>query len=79
MNSREWLDRAKNKIADLSVGTRFEVKELFEEVDWRALSRGERITFGKVFANEVREGNIPNVCPMERGKNNHSKYEKQGE
>ena len=79
MNNKEWLEKARDKIAVLTNETVFEVKELFEEVDWKALSRGERITFGKVFANEVREGNIQNVYPMERGKNNHSKYEKQGE
>ena len=79
MNNNEWLERAKNKIADLSIGTRFEVRNLFEEVDWNSLSRGDKITFGKLFTNEVREGNIPNIYPIERGKNNHSKYEKKGE
>lgn len=79
MDNNEWLEKAKNKIIELPVGIKFEVKELFEEVDWKTLSRGERVMFGKVFANEVREGKITDIIALERGKNNHSKYEKQGE
>ena len=79
MDNKKWLDRARKKIVLLPNGRQFELKELFEEVDWKTLSRGERIMFGKFFANEVREGNIPNIYPIERGKNNHSKYVKQGE
>lgn len=76
MNTTEWLERAKSKIAELDSGITFEVKELYDEVDWKALTKGERIVFGKIFSNEVREGNIPNICAIERGKNNHSKYRK---
>ncbi|MDE7363898.1 MAG: single-stranded DNA-binding protein [Ruminococcus sp.] len=79
MDNNEWIERAKGKIINLPIGTKFEVKELFEEIDWKALSRGERVMFGKIFANEVREGKISSIIALERGRNNHSKYEKQGE
>lgn len=77
MNTEEWYARALTKIERLEKGTTFEIKELFEEINWKSLSKGERIVFGKFFANEAREGRVPQVASLERGKNNHSRYVKQ--
>jgi len=49
---------------------------LFEKCEWEQLEKGERIAFGKYFANEVREGKIKGVISIERLKNNHSQYQK---
>ncbi len=77
MNMEEWYANALAKIGQLKKGTVFEVKELFEEVVWKSLSRGDRIEFGRYFANETREGRVPLIASLERGKNNHSRYVKQ--
>ncbi len=34
MNEHEWLNNAKNKISVLPVGTIFEVKNLFDSLEW---------------------------------------------
>ena len=78
MDNKKWLEIAKAKIDKLPNGSLFELKELFAEVNWKKLSKGERITFGRFFANEVREGRLTKIVPLKRGKNNHSRYEKSG-
>ena len=76
MNNQEWLAKAIAKIAELEGSKTFEVKDLFREVDWNTLSKGDRIGFGRFFANEVREKRIKSVVALERGKDNHSRYQK---
>lgn len=76
MDMDKWFEKAKEAIWKLPYGKRFEVRQLFKEVEWNTLTRGERINFGKYFKNEVIEGNIQEVRFIDRGKNNHSKYEK---
>ena len=76
MDNDKWLTIAKNKIETLDVGKKFEVKDLFETVEWTKLTKGERIGFGRFFANEVKEGKIEEIEALERGKNNHSRYKK---
>lgn len=53
---------------------KFELKSLFDGCTWETLTKGERISFGRFFANEVRGGKVPNVIPVEKGKDNHSRY-----
>lgn len=75
MDFQEWTIKAVENITDKVIaGQQFELKKLFHGCEWETLSRGERINFGKYFANEVREGRIPHVKAVERGKDNHSKY-----
>ena len=77
MDFNEWTQNAINRIAThVNFNQRFELKDLFEGCEWDRLSKGERISFGKYFANEVRENRIPGVQALERGKNNHSRYTK---
>ena len=77
MDFNEWTQNAINRIAmNVNFNQRFELKDLFEGCEWGRLSKGERISFGQHFANEVRENRIFGVRALERGKNNHSRYTK---
>lgn len=75
MDFNEWTRNAIDRIAmNVNFNQRFELKDLFEGCEWERLSKGERINFGKFFANEVRESRIHGIRALERGKNNHSRY-----
>ena len=77
MDFNEWTQNAIDRIAvNVNFNQWFELKDLFEGCEWDRLSKGERISFGKYFANEVRENRILGVRALERGKNNHSRYTK---
>jgi len=77
MDFNEWTKEA-IKIIEIKVvrNQKFELKGLFEECKWGNLTKGDRISFGKYFANEVREGRIKGIISIERLKNNHSQYQK---
>lgn len=78
MDYRRWMAKALNSIeSNVAEGNPFEVKDLFEGHRWKALELGNRIGFGRYFANEVKEGRVPGVIGLERGKDNHSRYIKQ--
>lgn len=53
---------------------KFVVKDLFEGCEWQKLTKGDKIQFGKYFKNEVMDNRVPNVCYLERAKNNHALY-----
>ena len=75
MNYEILLNEAKEVIKEkISIGQKFEVKELFNGYDWDNIPKGNRIYFGKLFANEVRSGNVANVEPSGRANNNHLLY-----
>lgn len=77
MDYEKWRQDAIHAIeTKVRKNQRFQLKGLFEECKWQQLSKGERILFGKYFANEVREGRINGIISIERLKNNHSQYEK---
>lgn len=78
MDYRRWMAIALTSIeSNVAEDNPFEVKDLFEGHQWKALTRGNRIGFGRYFANEVKEGRVPGVIGLERGKDNHSRYIKQ--
>ena len=53
----------------------FELKDLFTGDEWNTLSRGEKTTFGKVFAAEVRAGNIDGIRLAPIGEHSrHNRY-----
>jgi len=79
MDVNLWLEKAKSSVAKLSDLDKFEVRSLFQGCEWEALSKGERIIFGKFFKSEVIEGHIAGVQFLGRAKNNHSEYQKMGE
>ena len=79
MDYEKWMQKARESIQiNLPTNRTFELKSLFMECEWEAQKKGDRISFGRHFANEVREGRINGVKPVERGKNNHSRYIKVG-
>lgn len=75
MDFQLWMKKARDSIESrVQVGQAFELKSLFQLCEWEQLTKGERISLGKFFANEVREGNLENVRAVEHGKDNHRKY-----
>ena len=75
MNTEVWIKEAIESIdKKVKFNQKFELKDLFEGCKWEKLTKGERIVFGKYFANEVRENRINGVIGTERAKDNHSKY-----
>lgn len=75
MDFQLWMHKATDSIENsVQPGQKFELKSLFQPCEWEQLSKGERISFGKYFANEVREGKIENIRAIERAKNNHCNY-----
>ena len=80
MDKEAWMRDALKTLRDeVRVGQVFEAKHLFKEHRWNQLSRGEKIQFGTHFSNEFKEGRVPNVRRIERGRNNHTRYEKVSE
>lgn len=74
MDTQLWMENAKRTIQSLSPRTEFEVKDLFQDVEWKTLSNGDRIKFGKDFKNEVTDGRISGVQYLGKKKNNHANY-----
>ena len=80
MDTDYWMELAGESIAaNVRVGQRFETRDLFDGVAWNALNKGDRIRFGKDFANAVSEGRFPNVERIQRADNNHARYIKKRE
>ncbi len=80
MNVGYWMKKAESSIANkVKVGQKFEVRKLFEDVEWEKLSKGDRIQFGRDFSNAVKEGRFPNVERIQKAENNHAQYIKTGE
>ena len=79
MDYSKWTELAIEQINELDEGCIFELKKLFEGVLWEQLPMGDRRNFGKFFKNEVQDGRIKNIIILERGKNNHSRYQKKKE
>ncbi len=78
MDSALWLEKATNSIEKkVKIGKPFELRNLFETVEWEELSKGDRIRFGKDFANAVGEGFFPNVVRIQKAQNNHALYVKE--
>lgn len=77
MDYEKWCRSAIERIGTLvSSGDCFELKGLFEKIIWETLSSAERRSFGKYFANQVREGKIPDVVEAAQQKDRHNRYQK---
>ena len=62
MNYDEWFIQALISIdSKVKTGQSFEVRSLFDGIKWNTLSAGEKKSFGRYFANAVREGSIKGV------------------
>ena len=77
VNYEEWMQRAKESIrTNVTIGMIFELRALFTECEWTVLTTGDRRSFGRYFANEIKEKRVEGVMPVEKAKNNHSRYRK---
>ena len=79
MDTLIWMNRAISKTGGIEDGTVFFLKDLFDGVEWKSLSIGERLGFGKIFKNEVIEGHVPNVRYAGKAQNNSAMYMKERE
>lgn len=77
MDYEKWCRSAIERLAILvSSGESFELKGLFDAITWGNLSPGERRSLGRYFANQVREGRIPNVVEAAQQGDRHNRYQK---
>lgn len=76
MDTSKWIDLAMERMCEKSPGSpAFELKELFTGDEWNTLSTGEKSMLGKIFANQVRRGEIEGIRFAPIGKNGrHNKY-----
>lgn len=77
MNNDEWMERAQATIASRTANNEFMLKDLYSENDWNALSKGDRIQFGKFFCNEVGDGRVPGVVRINGKGESPARYRKQ--
>ena len=77
MNEVEWLRKAKEKIITLDTGTVFEVKDLFDSLEWGELSAKERQGFGRYFSLNCRNGQIDNIHRIEDNQRKPNRYVKE--
>ena len=64
------------KIRQLKPGTVFFVKDLFEGTEWKHLSRGDKLAFGKFFKRKVELGQVPRARYHGIADNNSAHYVK---
>ena len=77
MNELEWLHKANDRISGLDAGTVFEVKELFDSLEWGNLSAKERQGFGRYFSTAYKNGQINNIHRIEDVKRKPNRYVKE--
>lgn len=65
------------KIKQLRPGTVFFVKDLFEGSEWKQLSRGDKLAFGKFFKRKVELGQVLRVRYCGKADNNSAQYSKE--
>ena len=76
MNYEEILKLTTNKIEALEVGTEFFLKDLFDGTDWKNFKRGEKLSLGRYFKNQVVTEKITNVIYIGKAQNNSAIYKK---
>ena len=76
MNYEEFLEIVTNKIEVLEVETEFFLKDLFDGTDWKNFKRGEKLSLGRYFKNQVVTEKITNVIYIGKAQNNSAIYKK---
>lgn len=76
MNYEEFLEIVTNKIEVLEVETEFFLKDLFDGTDWKNFKRGEKLSLGRYFKNQVVTEKITNVTYIGKAQNNSAIYKK---
>lgn len=65
------------KIKQMKPCTVFFVKDLFEGMEWKHLSRGDKLAFGRFFKRKVELGQVPRVRYYGKVDNNSAQYSKE--
>ena len=65
------------KIKQMKPCTVFFVKDLFEGMEWKHLSRGDKLAFGRFFKRKVELGQDPRVRYYGKAGNNSAQYSKE--
>lgn len=78
MDYNQFRKEIQKAIDALPKNSEFELNKLLKGTDWSAIPPDKRRDYGKRFADDVRNGQIPNVTTNNNNKrkNNHSIYEK---
>lgn len=77
MNYEIWMDKAKENLKKLPTGTKFVLKELFKGTEWNELTKGEKLSFGRYFKNEVNDCQVNGVTFLDKAPNNSAVYIRQ--
>lgn len=77
MNTELWIGKARESIERMANGTVFVAKDLFEGYEWNALSRGDKLSFGRTFKNSVTNGTFAGVRYLGKRDNNSTEYIKE--
>ncbi len=76
MNYAKLLQQAQQAISSLSSGEEFELKDLFDKATWNSMSEDQQREFGRIFADEVRQGRINGVEYVKTRSDHHNVYRK---
>lgn len=76
MDNAAWMARALSKIEGYGPNTSFEIKQLFDSVEWTTLPANDRRAFGRYFSNEYKDGRIPGIEKLPIGKDRRTHYRK---
>lgn len=61
MDVNVWMEKAKQMITKRRTGSKFTLRQLFEDTGWTELSAGERRRFGKYFKKEVDLNHVKGI------------------
>jgi len=70
------LNDAITELGSLNSGEVFLVKELFKGYVWKRLGKGERLTLGTLFINEVKNNSSLGITVLDKTTSNQQKYKK---
>ncbi|WP_291637432.1 single-stranded DNA-binding protein [Clostridium sp.] len=70
------LNDAITELVNLNSGEVFLVKELFKGYVWKRLGKGERLTLGTLFINEVKNNPSLGITVLDKTTSNQQKYKK---
>ena len=76
MDIEKWKQKATDAIKTVPVSRVFVLKDLFDGIEWSALPRGEKLSFGRFFKNEVIDGRIAGVAYIGKANNNSAQYKR---
>ena len=76
MNYDEWLENALSKISTLQIGSVFEVKDLFDSIEWNKQEPKDKRFFGKYFSCKYNDGVIKGIERVDYDKKISNKYRK---